>query len=224
MWVNRGSKGERCRSVLRVSGVKDGESTRKKWERSFVEIYLENYYFLPSFPSFTRTPPLTSKTPVFRVCAREGEKEERSRHGPHVWPAFASSRSIGHVVRKPNRRDTWPHGGPRGLCQSGRLIGTSRPKNLRRRQREPSRYSAEFVLRVRTSTARSQHDDGHSSKAESNANQIGETRSNPVHEPKPCDGNADVHTAVCGVHATSRRRVKRQQPCKRRQAKCRRQE
>jgi hypothetical protein len=45
-----------------------------------------------------------------------------SRRRSPGWPTLATSRPLAATIPSPARRDTRPHGGPRGVCQSGRVV------------------------------------------------------------------------------------------------------
>lgn len=76
-----------------------------------------------------------------RVYARDGG--ERVNHGNlgrrflgdlradvcHGWPTFATARVLAPRSQLAAGRDTWPTGGPRRVCQSGRRKTSWRPAN-----------------------------------------------------------------------------------------------
>jgi hypothetical protein len=45
-----------------------------------------------------------------------------SRRRSPGWPTLATSRPLAATIPSPARRDTRPQGGPRGVCQSGRVV------------------------------------------------------------------------------------------------------
>jgi len=103
------------------------------------------------FLSFTPTPTRACVRVYLSVRRRGWVKEERSSPRRHGWPDVATTAPTWPPrVDARDRRDPWPHGGPRRACQSGRSNRYFRAIFGRRGHREHRPVAAQFVLSVRS--------------------------------------------------------------------------
>ena len=84
-----------------------------------------NKVFTLLLSTFTPTHAYARAYPRKRVCVRGVVKEERSVAALAATCRRRSPRCRALATRSPLRteRDTWPHGGPRPVCHSGRALG-----------------------------------------------------------------------------------------------------